>query len=113
MVKKVFYLKDYLLLRKKEVLFVSFLLVLMVLISQSGYANHFNLGIAEFFEKFKAFVVYIFRFIAFCAICGIVVAAFSGKISWTIAIAVILGAVVIANIDKILTWIGLTGGVMM
>lgn len=82
-----------------------------ILISNSSVGSDLGTSLTSTFDTWIGFVVKLFRYIAAAAIIGAVIAGLTGRASWNIAIAIIVGAVIIANIDIVLDKLGLTKGI--
>ncbi|MCF0163469.1 MAG: hypothetical protein HUJ88_12960 [Fusobacterium necrophorum] len=85
-------------------------ILLMLLLSHLLLANGFGLGIGETLNSYMQFVVYIFRWITGIAIIVTIFLFFQGRPIWTMGLGFVGFAAAVANIDKILNALGLTGG---
>lgn len=99
--------------RKKMVQTVSlclFAIFLFVLFSQISNANDFGLGIDSMLEKYVMLIVKMFRWITALAIFVSIFLFFQGRPIWTMVAAFVVIAAIIANLDKVLNVLNLTGG---
>lgn len=65
------------------------------------------------FDRYLEIFIRIFRYIAAVAILGAIFAAYTGRASWGIAVTIIVGALVVANLETILTVLGFVKGMTM
>lgn len=95
---------------KQEIFLLSILLFIIFTTNVLG--NDFGLGIADGLNNFIQLIVKMFRPITALAIIVTLFMGFTGRPVWTMGLWVIGVCAVIANLDKILNWVGLTGGVV-
>lgn len=95
---------------KQEIFLLCILL--FIFFSFNAFGNDFGLGIADGFNNFIQLLVKIFRPITAAAIIVTLFMGFTGRPVWTMGLWVIGVCATIANLDKILNWVGLTGGVV-
>lgn len=90
---------------------VYLILFALIIFSRTSFGSDLGTSLTTTFDTWIGFVVKLFRYIAAAAIIGAVIAALSGRASWSIAVIIIVGAVIIANIEIVLDKLGLTKGI--
>ena len=85
------------------------LTILFLFISSVVSASDYGLGIVGLLNKYLSVIIAIFRPVTGIAIIVTLFLAFKGSPVWTMGL-VVCG--IVANLDKILDWAGLTGGVV-
>lgn len=99
--------------RKKVVKIVYlclFTIFFFALFSQVSMANDYGLGIDSMLEKYVMLIVKIFRWVTALAILITIFLFFQGRPVWTVIAGCVIAAAIIANLDKILNVLNLTGG---
>ena len=75
-------------------------------------ASDYGLGIVALLNKYLSIIIAIFRPVTGIAIIVTLFLAFKGSPVWTMGLVVCIVCGIVANLDKILDWAGLTGGVV-
>ena len=88
------------------------LTVLFLFISFAAPASDYGLGIVALLNKYLSIIIAIFRPVTGIAIIVTLFLAFKGSPVWTMGLVVCIVCGIVANLDRILDWTGLTGGVL-
>ena len=88
------------------------LTILFLFISSVASASDYGLGIVGLLNKYLSVIIAIFRPVTGIAIIVTLFLAFKGSPVWTMGLVVCIVCGIVANLDKILDWTGLTGGVV-
>ena len=88
------------------------LTILFLFISSVASASDYGLGIVGLLNKYLSVIIAIFRPVAGIEIIVTLFVAFKGSPVWTMGLVVCIVCGIVANLDKILDWAGLTGGVV-
>lgn len=88
------------------------LTILFLFISSVASASDYGLGIVGLLNKYLSVIVAIFRPVTGIAIIVTLFLAYKGSPVWTMGLVVCIVCGIVANLDKILDWAGLTGGVV-
>ena len=85
------------------------LTILFLFISFAAPASDYGLGIVALLNKYLSIIIAIFRPVTIIVTLFL---AFKGSPVWTMGLVVCIVCGIVANLDKILDWAGLTGGVV-
>jgi len=88
------------------------LTVLFLFISFAAPASDYGLGIVALLNKYLSIIIAIFRPVTGIAIIITLGLAFKGSPVWTMGLVICIVCGIVANLDRILDWTGLTGGVL-
>lgn len=88
------------------------LTILFLFISSVVSASDYGLGIVGLLNKYLSVIIAIFRPVTGIAIIVTLFLAYKGSPVWTMGLVVCIVCGIVANLDKILDWAGLTGGVV-
>lgn len=91
---------------------IIFSMVLLIIISHTSFGSDLGTSLISTFENWMSFITKIARYIAAAAIIGAVFMAFSGRASWNVALIIIMGGIIIGNLDTILDKLGFTKGLV-